>query len=116
MRIGGGVRNLRSKLGEALTEDEAAYELIVQSVLEYEQDRWGLPDFGTRFMDAVDLNTDEAVTFANSEAYKGASRVDVIVQSVNTTVDIGSDTDLTTEILATQNPAEDVVRIVLPPV
>ena len=77
---------LEHKYGKYLTPDEELFEGIVNSVIEYQRDRWGLPEFGTRFIDALDSNTDEARIQATQEAFIGTSRVTPNIHSITTDI------------------------------
>ena len=70
---GGGTPGLEHKFGKYLSYEEAVHEVVAFSVLTYKGDRFADPDYGTIFVDAIDLEKDQAIQFANQEVLNGLS-------------------------------------------
>lgn len=82
MREGGGI--LKGKYGEWLNDRDTIYESVVYGVVSPHGERFGAPDFGTFFLDAVEVNEADAIGQMNIEAYRGASKEDVQVNDIMT--------------------------------
>ena len=79
---GGGTPGLEHKFGKYLSYEEAVHQIVAFSVLTYKGDRFADPDYGTNFVDAIDLEKDQAIQFANQEVLNGLSGNSVNVIAV----------------------------------
>ena len=81
--IGGGMPGLEHKFGKYLSYEEAVHQIVAYSVLTYKGDRFMDPDYGTTFVDAIDLKEDQAIKSANQEVLNGLSGSSVRAITVN---------------------------------
>ena len=71
--VGGGTPGLEHKFGKYLSYEEAVHQIVASSVLTRKGDRFADPDYGTHFVDAIDLDREQAIQFANQEVLSGLS-------------------------------------------
>ena len=113
-RVGSGL--LSGKYGKLIQGNDAVYEAVVISVLSLEHERFGAPNFGTLFLESAEVNEADAIESMNIEAYKGASRENVVVHNISTELtsrpDIGEDIELTTSIIASESGINPIAVVV----
>lgn len=105
MRVGGGL-DIQT-YGKWLDEHGTVTESIVYGVLSLNKERFGAPEFGTLFLEAIEDNEPQAIQRMNTEAYAGASAEKVILNEIRTDREVNPETFETTLITSVNAQLDD---------